>query len=651
MSRWRSAAAIAAGLITLALGAANAAAAPNLSFVRTGWITDGSSPSLLSGATLTRGGDLLLVYNNSGDGEPRAGAYTIRSSDEGATWSRPVEIRTPSGIYYDPIARVDRGSVNAALGLVTLRDGTLLLPFSESVNYRNYFHRTSQTYVARSTDDGVTWSNMTTPITLPTAMYYNATYGQVVELSSGTLLMPVWGAVNGPAAGTTEGKENPEPWQAGVLRSFDGGRTWGDYRRIGVDPVSHTPISNPWGVFPSNVTETVIRPLRDGRLLAMMRSDTSLGSATGFWAAWSGDGGTTWTDVVWTGMNGISHDVIATGCSASLSGGTTKLLMAHTDPANLRMITRISYDGGWSWIDDQYLTDPTGMLAGRRTYPNFVPLSGNRLFVVYGSIPTTGGYPRLAYNVLQDATGSACQAEADAAATAAASTRTFFFQRADATEWPWPYARNLVRNASASATLGSLAATLASRTTCTAPAGIVIRKAGVTLDQSRTLAALGIVTGDRLVISSATAGRALRVGWADNDTDPAFRRIQSWDTACDTRLGLDVNRRSLALDVPLTSGQAITSVSLRDSNASTRVRQSDYQLWTSADGHSWTEVTGWTFAATTATVGGVSRLTHTFGGLSLRQRYVKVSVSPITTGSWDFLIDSTRNDVRVTMSP
>lgn len=647
--RWRGAAAMAAAAITLGLGAATAPAASNLTVVRSGWISDGTRAAMFSGATLTRGGDLLLIYNNGGDGEPRVGTYLIRSSDEGATWSTPQEFRFPSGIYRDRDG-VDRGSINGALGLVTLRDGTLLLPFTESVNLSNYSHRISQTYVARSTDDGVTWSGKTTPITLPTPMYYNATYGQIVELASGTLLMPVWGAVNGPRAGTTDGREDPEPWQAGVLRSFDGGRTWGDYRRIGVDPVSTTPISNPWGIFPSNVTETTIRQLRDGRLLAMLRSDTALGVSSGLWAAWSGDGGSTWTDVVWTGMNGVTHDVVATGCSASLSGGRTKLLLGYTDPAagaGLRLLTRISFDGGWSWIDDAHLSDPAGMFPGRRTYPNFVPLSGNRIFAVYGSLPTSAvNKPRLAYNILQDETGSRCQDQADAAATAAAPTRTFFIQRSDASEWPWPYARNIVRNASATATLGSLVTAIRSGTTCTAPAGIVIRKAGVTLDQSRTLADLGIVTGDRLVVTSALAGRAIRVGFADQDTYPGWRRIQSWDTACDSALAFDYNARSLALDVPLRSGQTISAISLRGRLTDSRAAYADWRVWTSADNDAWTVVPG---ATATRTVVG-TREVISFSGLSLSQRYVKIS-QPDSARIVRFIIDSTRNDVTVTTSP
>lgn len=641
VSRWRGTAAIAAVLTSLALGAATAAAAPNLTSIRNGWITDGTTPSLLAGTTLTSRGDLLVVFNNSGDGAAGASAYTTRSSDEGATWTRPALLRAPSGLYRDGSGR-DVGSVSATLGLQRLSDGTLLLPFIETVNRTNYTDRESQSYVARSTDDGVTWSGLTTPIRLPTPLYFNATYGQVVELASGTLVMPVWSAVDGPS--TPGGVDDPEPWQAGVLRSFDSGRTWTDYRRIAVDDASLPPITNPWGRFPSNVTETAIRQLRDGRLLALMRSDTNLGFGTGFWASWSSDDGVSWSDPVWTNVGGTTHDMASAPCSASLSGTTTKLIMGATNSATNKLTTRVSFDGGVKWLDPVDLVDPSGALAGRRTYPNFVPLSGNRLWVTYGMIPSSGT-PRLAYNILQDASGSACQTEADAAASSASSNPTLYVERADASEWPWPYSRNIV-NTTSSATLGGLVSVIARQVTCSNATALTIRRNGVTLDQTRTLAALGVGNGAKLVVNDPATPRALRVGFADYDDLPALHRVQSWDTACDTKLAFDYHQRSLALDVPLSSGQTITSVSLRDSDASTRLTAGDYELWTSADGHAWTSVSGWSLAATTS--GG--RLTHTFSGLALTQRYVKVTQRYADT-AFTFVINSSRNDVTVTTSP
>jgi hypothetical protein len=289
-----------------------------------------------------------------------------------------------------------------------------------------------------------------------------------------------------------------------------------------------------------------------------------------------------------------------------------------------------------------FLTAPTGAPAGRQAYPSFVALSGNRMFVAYGFIPSTG-HPRLGFNILQDATGTACQTQADAAIAAQNANRTVFVQRADAATWPWPYARRAVTVASTD-TIASRAAAMASAVVC-GGSPIVIKKAGVTLDQSLTFAAAGVVNGDRLTISAGTP-RALKVGFADFDDQPALHRIQSWDTACDSAFALDVNQRSVALDVPLTAGRQITSVSLRDNDASTTLTAADYHVWTSADGHAWTEVTGWTLGATIAG----THLTHTIGGLALTQRYVKVNV-PTPNSPWDFGILSSRTDVNVTTSP
>lgn len=642
--RRRGTAAFAAVLTTLALTAANAAAAPNLTSTGNGWITDGTTPSLLAGTTTTSRGDLLVVFNNSGDGAAGASAYTTRSADEGATWSRPALLRAPSGIYRDASGR-DVGSISATLGLQRLSDGTLLLPFIETVNHTNYSDRESQTYVARSTDDGVTWSGLTTPIRLPTSLYFNATYGQVVQLASGTLVMPVWSAVDRPS--TPGGVDDPEPWQAAVLRSFDNGRTWTDYRRIAVDDVALPSVVNPFGRFPSNVTETAVRQLRDGRLLALMRSDSRVGFGTGYWTSWSSDDGATWSEATWANVGGSTHDMAIAPCSASLSGTTTKLIMGATDPSTLKLTTRVSFDGGVKWLDPVDLVDPSGTPAGRRTYPNFVPLSGNRMFVTYGTIPTSGT-PRLAYNILQDATGSACQAEADAAASNASANPTVHLERSDKSEWPWTYSRNIM-NTTSGATLGGLVATIARQVNCGNATALTIRSGGVTLDQTRTLAALGIGNGSKLVVNDPATPRALRVGFADYDQElPALHRVQSWDTACGTKFALDFHQRSLALDVPLSSGQSITSVSVRDDNTTSSNLRSgaDFRLWTSADGHAWTEVTGWTFAKTTAG----TRDTYTFGGLALTQRYVKLTHT-YRDDTYSFIINDTRSDVTVTTSP
>jgi hypothetical protein len=114
-----------------------------------------------------------------------------------------------------------RGSANSALGITKLRDGTLIMPATESTVHTPYTDRESVTYLLRSTDDGVTWSGAGVPVRLPTPMYYNATYGKLVELPSGVVLMPIWGAPSAPP--TPGGVERATPWQSGVLRSFDGG--------------------------------------------------------------------------------------------------------------------------------------------------------------------------------------------------------------------------------------------------------------------------------------------------------------------------------------------------------------------------------------------------------------------------------------------
>ncbi|MDO8187103.1 sialidase family protein [Conexibacter sp. JD483] len=627
-------AAVAATAASL-IAATGAQATSALTETSYGWVNDGTRAAFATGATRAANGDLLVSWNNGADGGAGAQIFLARSTDDGRTWGAPLLFRSPS--------HWARGSMNAQDSLTTLSDGTILMPFTEGLLHTNFTDRESDTYVARSTDNGVTWSGLTTPIALPNARYFNASYGRVVELPDRTLLMPVWGTDRRPSTAT--GLEDPEPWEAGALRSFDGGRTWPDYRTIGLDAASGPPttsVSNP-DPFPSNVTETVVTRMRDGRLLAVLRADSEFAGNVQWWyESWSGDGGATWSEPVQSSLIGQGQDLISAPCTASLPGTAEKLLLGYRDRSTLRMTVRSSFDGGANWIDPVTLTDPPGPTSGYAMYAAMVPLPGNRVFVAY-SRTFVGVQPRVAYSILQDATGTTCQNQLSDAQAAAAARPNVFVSRADAADWPWPYGRKQL-SAAATATVGSLATAAVSPLTCS-PGPVTLYKNGVALNPALTLAAAGVVNGDKLTAAGAPRGRALEVGFADLDTYPAHHHVRSWDTACATTLGFDYWKRSLAVHQPLAAGQQITSLSLRDSDASTRLTAADYQLWSSPDGDDWTAVGGWTL---TATVSG-GRLTHTFGGLAVSDPYVKVS-QRYDDRAFTFVINS-RNDVNVTVTP
>lgn len=625
---------VAAVAATLAASAV-ATADPGLQVTARGWVTDTSHTAFSPAATRAANGDVLVIYNTDGDSIRGASVWLTRSSDEGATWSTPTQVLRP--LWYSG------GSSNASLGLATLRDGTILMPASESIVHTPYTDRESVTYVLRSTDHGVTWSGAGSPIRLPTAMYYNATYGKVIELASGVVLLPVWGAPSAPP--TPGGVERSTPWQAGVLRSFDGGRTWSDYRRIGIDDVSPPAFSNPNGQWPTNVTETSVAQLRDGRLVALMRTDTWLNTGNRyFYLSYSDDDGATWSEPRGTLQQGTGHALSTAPCTASLPGTRTKLLLGSNDPATSGLLTRVSYDAGATWRGGVVLQDPAGATGGYSIYPDFVPLSGNRVLAIYGRVQS-GGPTRVAWNMLQDQTGSACTDELDAADADARARLGLHLMRADHAGWPWPFGRRATVS-TATNTLSGMLPALAQLMNCQ-EAGLTVWKNGVQLSPSATLTASGVVDGDTLTIRGTAPTGNVRTGWTEFDRHPVYGRIFGWDTSCAQRpMALDYRQRSLGLDVTLRSGQSISSISLRDSDGSSRLTAGDYAVWTSADNDTWTPVSGWTLSA--ATSGG--RLVHTFRGLALTQRYVKISQRYADT-AYTFVLDDLRSDVTVTVTP
>ncbi|MDF2660870.1 MAG: exo-alpha-sialidase, partial [Paenibacillus sp.] len=139
-------------------------------------------------------GDLVVVYYWS---ESHAGGngriMMKRSTDDGVSWSAA---QTVTDTTYD-----DRDPSIAALS-----DGTLL------VSWFTYSGGAIDVRVIRSTDNGATWGST---VTVGTNMAWAATSSKIIELSSGDLLIPLYG----PAPG--QGYQ-----QTTVVRSTDQGATW-----------------------------------------------------------------------------------------------------------------------------------------------------------------------------------------------------------------------------------------------------------------------------------------------------------------------------------------------------------------------------------------------------------------------------------------
>jgi len=185
----------------------------------------------------------------------------IRSTDRGKTWSAPW---TAVDEQFD-----DR---NPAMG--QLKDGTIVLAYAIASGYDStglHLGKREErvfdgVYLTFSRDNGKSWSK---PKRDPAIHQFYAgkglvsPYGKIVQLTDGTVLMAVYFEF-------FDERHN----QSYLFRSKDGGKTWGDPVLLG-----------------QHYSETGIAGLRDGRIVAAMRSEKGAHIAI----TESKDGGRNWS--------------------------------------------------------------------------------------------------------------------------------------------------------------------------------------------------------------------------------------------------------------------------------------------------------------------------------------------------------------------
>jgi hypothetical protein len=283
------------------------------------------------------------------------------------------------------------GCINLSVGLTALRDGTLLYPCCDARLTRQWDRHEADLIVLRSDDAGDTWS---TPRVVDVGVLEPFAYGALVELQSGDLLCPVWGKAR-----------DDEMWRSGVVRSSDGGRTWGDHVTVGYDPVAAPPAtSGATGVHCAGFNETTLAVLADGRLLAVLRQQGVDGGRRELYRAVSSDDGRTWSQPTRMPLWGTSPSLHV------LPEGTVLLgYRCHRDnpqhlPAAALGIS-VSHDSGQTWSEHLTLQDPQGRVYEHEFevgYPAFVNLPDGRVLVVFYSYdPTLTAERYLAANVLR----------------------------------------------------------------------------------------------------------------------------------------------------------------------------------------------------------------------------------------------------------
>ncbi|MGN6697493.1 MAG: sialidase family protein, partial [Thermomicrobiales bacterium] len=303
-----------------------------------------------------RDGVLVVVYYDSPAHTSQSGRIAlVRSTDDGRTWSAPrVVLDTPLD---------DRDPQ-----IMQTRTGALLLSFF-TYDWEQTPAKVIGSYVARSEDNGATWS---APTPVGTALAWTATSAKIIELDDGRLLIPLYGAMPGSSA-----------QRATAVVSADDGRTWpaSSEVTIAADPAV-------------DFQEPALVALGGGKLLAVIRTARAGNLA---YTTDSADGGRTWTPPSKTDMQAQAPDLLA------LPGGVVLLTWGDVSGAfapGRPVVGRLKYPGQvWSAAAPVLLYAGT-QKCGDESYPSSVLLADGRTFTVY--YDACAGYIGGTYSTLAD---------------------------------------------------------------------------------------------------------------------------------------------------------------------------------------------------------------------------------------------------------
>ena len=245
-----------------------------------------------------------------------------------------------------PETLIDTPADDRHPSLLELPDGTLICSFFTYLGMGDYEKDPSiahHTHITRSFDGGHTWESEAKP--LPSPFVADETDGPMVLLEDGSVLLVLNGT---PAMGV--------PDRVAVFKSRDRCQTWELLSILSTD---------------RDLFEPSIAQLPDGRLVMMARPEGDI--------AWSEDGGRTWSQPVTFGLRLFAPSLYV------LEDGTLVCLHGSYAAGGLRVT--FSRDGGETWIGPS--TDRGFPVDTSYGYGKAMELPDGSLFVTYLS---TGGH-------------------------------------------------------------------------------------------------------------------------------------------------------------------------------------------------------------------------------------------------------------------
>jgi sialidase-1 len=272
-----------------------------------------------------------------------------RSLDRGKTW-QPVQT----------IADFGENTVGNPAPVVERKTGTILLLMTSNpgkVTERQTTTRDRTIWIARSTDDGKTWTkpdDITAQVKLPDWTWYATGPGNGIQLRSGRLIIPCDHNLAG------------ERRFSHVIYSDDRGATW----KIG-------------GIAEEKTNESAIVQLKNGELLFNMRSYHGKNRRA---VQRSNDGGLTFSPLT------LDETLIEPVCQASMiTGPNNSVLFSNpADTKRTRLTVRMSNDGGHTWAASKLIHE------GPAAYSSLAMLRGGHIGLLY-ELGEKSPYERIAF--------------------------------------------------------------------------------------------------------------------------------------------------------------------------------------------------------------------------------------------------------------